>query len=299
MEKIKYYKYTNQNGKEDILLQHEGISILYFYNENTSSFEELVTDQDINDATIFIPITKQEAFQIGYNEQTYKKTKTFIQKAWFLAAFFHFGQKWKDGKDMMKHLQIVASSFKDMAEIVTAILHELLACTDCNSSLIKVIFGERILEAVEALTRKRGEDIVYSYIPRLRKNPLGKKVKIIDIRELMDLNKLEEITQQDIETYHKYKQVGMMLGASFIELVPSSILLEENRYDSLGRILPNRRSKNYSKLTQVERLLLPENPYSRSKNSAYFEFKGKEGYWVTDSAKKELHETIEMKPLKF
>ena len=56
----------------------------------------------------------------------------------------------------------------------------------------------------------------------------------------MDLNKLEEITQQDIETYHKYKQVGMMLGASFIELVPSSILLEENRYDSLGRILPNR-----------------------------------------------------------
>ena len=81
MEKVKYYKYTNQNGKEDILLQHEGISILYFYNENTSSFEELVTDQDINDATIFIPITKQEAFQIGYNEQTYKKTKTFIQKS--------------------------------------------------------------------------------------------------------------------------------------------------------------------------------------------------------------------------
>ena len=40
MEKVKYYKYTNQNGKEDILLQHEGISILYFYNENTSSFEE-------------------------------------------------------------------------------------------------------------------------------------------------------------------------------------------------------------------------------------------------------------------
>ena len=63
MEKINYYKYTNQNGKEDILLQNEGISILYFYNENTSSFEELVTDQDIKDQSIFIPISKQEAFQ--------------------------------------------------------------------------------------------------------------------------------------------------------------------------------------------------------------------------------------------
>lgn len=295
---IKYYEFKPAKDITFILIQNEGITLFYTYSEKDKGYVQFVTDYDTEDPSLIRQVSKAEAFKIAYNEYTYMKGKSFIQKACFLASFFHFGQKWKDGKDMMHHIYAVANSMVEVPDQIVAILHEVLQRTDCNAELLKAVFGERISEACVAITRKRGEDIMYSYIPRVRKNELARKVKIADIRETMDLNKLPEVKEEDLIIYHRLKQEAIQLGATFAEVVPSSVLLEETRFDSKMKVLPKLRTKSYNKLTDLDKAMLPDNPYKKSKAYAYFEFEGKEGYWVTDSAKKECHETIEMKPIK-
>jgi hypothetical protein len=72
------------------------------------------------------------------------------------------------------------------------------------------LFGDKIADAVLALTRKSGETYM-DFIARAKANPLARKVKIADIEHNSDLSRLQNIRQEDLERVEKYKRAKVLL----------------------------------------------------------------------------------------
>ena len=64
--------------------------------------------------------------------------------------------------------------------------------------------ADRIIEAVDAITKREGEK--YSdYFQRVMDNPIALKVKIADMTDNMDLSRIANITEKDRERIRNYK----------------------------------------------------------------------------------------------
>ena len=83
--------------------------------------------------------------------------------------------------------------------IVVAILHDIVEDTPMTlSELKKYILDKDIIDAVDAITRRKDEDLYYDYILRVSKNDLARRVKIFDLTHNMDITRLSEDIDADI-----------------------------------------------------------------------------------------------------
>ena len=62
-----------------------------------------------------------------------------------------------------------------------------------------------MLEAVEALTRREGEDYE-AFIRRVAPNPIAREVKLADLRDNSDLSRIADPTERDRERVRKYQR---------------------------------------------------------------------------------------------
>ncbi len=62
-----------------------------------------------------------------------------------------------------------------------------------------------MLEAVEALTRREGEDYE-AFIRRVAPNPIAREVKLADLRDNSDLSRITDPTERDRERVRKYQR---------------------------------------------------------------------------------------------
>ena len=72
-------------------------------------------------------------------------------------------------------------------------LHDVLEDTDIPAEVIKDLFGESILQAVTALTRRDDEDY-FAFIRRAKENSIAAKVKMADLRHNSDLSRIAQVT---------------------------------------------------------------------------------------------------------
>ena len=66
-------------------------------------------------------------------------------------------------------------------------------------------FPAVVLEAVEALTRREGEDYE-AFIRRVAPNPIAREVKLADLRDNSDLSRIADPTERDRERVRKYQR---------------------------------------------------------------------------------------------
>lgn len=102
-------------------------------------------------------------------------------EAFRIADTYHRGQTDKSGTPYLIHLYRVADCMTTEAEIVTALLHDLLEDTDAEENVLSP-FSQDVQEAVRCLTRGAREQY-FAYIERVKQNPLARKVKIADIQD--------------------------------------------------------------------------------------------------------------------
>ena len=95
-------------------------------------------------------------------------------------------------------------------EKIAAYLHDVLEDTDIPAEVIKDLFGESILQAVTALTRRDDEDY-FAFIRRAKENSIAAKVKMADLRHNSDLSRIAQVTEKDLERLEKYKTAMNML----------------------------------------------------------------------------------------
>ena len=136
---------------------------------------------------------------MNYNE--------LYDKALQIAMRAHEGQKDKAGQDYVMHPIRVAERCDDPRAKVVALLHDTIEDSDITADYLREEgFTEEIVEAVLAVTRREGEEYD-DYVRRAAQNELGKMVKRADLEDNMDIRRLPELTDRDVERLQKYLRV--------------------------------------------------------------------------------------------
>ncbi|HHQ7827561.1 TPA: GTP pyrophosphokinase [Streptococcus pneumoniae] len=136
-----------------------------------------------------------------------------VIKAHEVAKKVHFGQIDRAGIDYIKHPETVASFVATDEEKAVAYLHDVIEDTSLTLlDLKKEGFSKNIIEAVDILTKKKGQDY-QSYLNLVKKNELARVVKLADLRHNSDLTRLPLITEKDLERNKKYSSAIRFLRA--------------------------------------------------------------------------------------
>lgn len=127
-----------------------------------------------------------------------------IIKAHEIAKMAHFGQVDRAGIEYIKHPETVASFVKTDEEKAVAYLHDVIEDTSLTLLDLEMFgFSKNIIEAVDILTKKKGQDH-QSYLNLVKTNELARVVKLADLRHNSDLTRLPKITKKDLERNKKY-----------------------------------------------------------------------------------------------
>lgn len=106
-----------------------------------------------------------------------------IESAIILAAAFHKKQKDKDRIPYIYHPMHVMGlmDLDDLDGRKVAVLHDVVEDTNCDLLYLRAMgFADHIVEAVDAITRREGENYD-DYLDRVFMNDIAKRVKLKDI----------------------------------------------------------------------------------------------------------------------
>lgn len=136
-----------------------------------------------------------------------------LERAIKLAQKYHEGQFDKGGQPYIDHPLRVMNGVESIDEKVVAVLHDVLE--DCDVSKEKLIeqgIPYYLVEKLEILCKGKNEKY-FDYIERIKADPLAIKVKLSDLKDNMNLERLKEVTEKDIKRLEKYKKAKEILEA--------------------------------------------------------------------------------------
>ena len=133
-----------------------------------------------------------------------------VEFARAVASYAHSGQKDKAGKPYIMYPAVVSEAVVSDEEKIVALLHDVLEDTFVSEATIRNLFGDTVADAVVTMTKKRGENYA-DYIRRVSNNPISKAVKLADLEHNMDLSRLNEIQEADLERIKKYEDAKKIL----------------------------------------------------------------------------------------
>ncbi len=138
-----------------------------------------------------------------------------LNKAIKIAIDAHEGQFDKGGKPYILHPLKIMAEFKDEELMIIGVLHDVVEDSDWTIAKLKVEgFSYRVLDAVDLLTKKPGDDYFKDYLYKVCLNSDALKVKIADMEHNLDISRIEYLTLKDVERVNKYKiALPMLKGA--------------------------------------------------------------------------------------
>lgn len=137
-----------------------------------------------------------------------------IESLEILVKHLHENQYDLGGWPYIKHLQRVADSVKDrgVEHYLTALFHD--SVEDKKTTLDELRsdaeLPEQVIDAIDRLTKKPGQNLK-SYASEIKGSEISRIVKLADIADNMDIRRLSEITQKDIDRLGKYVKLLRLL----------------------------------------------------------------------------------------
>ena len=117
----------------------------------------------------------------------------------------HLGQRDKGNNPYILHPVCVALLCETEDEKTVALLHDVMEdCGVTAEDLRAMGYSNRIIRAVEALTRRIGEDYM-DFIRRAKQNPIAAKVKMADLINNSEIDRIPEPTEKDYARLEKYR----------------------------------------------------------------------------------------------
>jgi len=127
-----------------------------------------------------------------------------ISRAIMIAVEAHEGQVDKAGLPYVTHPFRVMSNVVGDLEKVAAVLHDVVEDTEVSfEDLIAKGIPEEVVEAVNALTRRHGEEYK-DFVIRAGDNKIARVVKIADLVDNMNIRRLPEIKERDVVRLNRY-----------------------------------------------------------------------------------------------
>lgn len=130
---------------------------------------------------------------------------SLLEKAIILATRIHTNQKDKGGEHYIFHPLRVMLSVDSLDAKIVAVLHDVIEDSTFGTlDDLSSHFGPDIVDALDHLTRRKGEKYE-RFIMRCAGHPLALVVKIADLKDNMNLSRIPNPTEKDIERTKKYQ----------------------------------------------------------------------------------------------
>ena len=134
-----------------------------------------------------------------------------LERAIKLAVKAHKGQVDRFGQPYILHPLRMMLSVKKNSEKIVALLHDTVEKTTTTyDDLREKGFSGDVIEAVNSLTRRKGEDYD-AYISRVSKNSIAVIVKIADLNDNLTESKKRYMARKNLERIRKYKKAKQRL----------------------------------------------------------------------------------------
>ena len=138
-----------------------------------------------------------------------------LERAIAFALQKHQGQTDKAGKPYILHpLRLVVTMTTD-DERVAAVLHDVVEDTDATfDDLVTLGVSDETLSALRLLTHDDGdgtEENYFAYIGRIKGNSIARSVKLADLADNLNVNRLPKITERDAARLSKYLRAKEIL----------------------------------------------------------------------------------------
>jgi (p)ppGpp synthase/HD superfamily hydrolase len=130
-----------------------------------------------------------------------------LEKAIRIAVEKHAGQVEKAGRPYILHPLRVMMQMRTDPERIVAVLHDVIE--DCGVTpewLLAEGFPREIVDAILSVSRLDKSESYDDFIRRSAANSTGRIVKIADLRDNLDVTRLAELTQKDLERLNRYRK---------------------------------------------------------------------------------------------
>ena len=130
--------------------------------------------------------------------------ENLLDKAVSIAKLAHQGQVDKAGVDYINHPLRVMDAVEEEKEKIVAVLHDVVEDSEITlEDLRKHGFDDEVVIAVGCLTRLPGESYE-KFIGRIKSNRLARNVKLQDLKDNMDLSRLETVSEKDLRLISQF-----------------------------------------------------------------------------------------------
>lgn len=138
-----------------------------------------------------------------------------LLRALFIAARAHKGQRDKGGKPYIFHPLKVSLNVRGKDEKIVALLHDVIEDTSYTIDDLKFLTKDQ-KEALLLLTHDKDTPYMI-YIEFIKKNKIASRVKLADLDQNMNLNRLKIVTEKDLERLEKYKKARDLLREGLVK----------------------------------------------------------------------------------
>ena len=135
-----------------------------------------------------------------------------LERAIEISVEAHKGQIDKGGSPYILHPLRVMGNVDGESEKIVAVLHDVVEDSNWTfEALLAEGFSNEVIEALKSVTKNSDDEDYDSFIQRAIRNPIGHKVKIADLRDNLDVNRIAELGEKDLQRINKYKKALKIL----------------------------------------------------------------------------------------
>jgi GTP diphosphokinase / guanosine-3',5'-bis(diphosphate) 3'-diphosphatase len=122
------------------------------------------------------------------------------------------GQVDKAGEPYILHPLRLMLRMAIEAERIAAVLHDVVEDSQVTiEDLIAEGFAREIVHAVDALSRREGEDYM-EFVKRASEDPIARRVKQADLEDNLDLTRIRKPTDRELDRMHRYQRALEILA---------------------------------------------------------------------------------------
>lgn len=135
-----------------------------------------------------------------------------LERAIEIATEAHRGQSDKAGNNYIDHPLRVMSAGETLNEKIVGVLHDVVEDSGWTfEQLSNEGFSDEIIAALRCVTKLSEDEPYDEFIERVKKNDLAIAVKINDLSDNMDIRRLKEVTEKDLQRLQKYHRAYTQL----------------------------------------------------------------------------------------
>lgn len=136
-----------------------------------------------------------------------------LERAIALAAEAHEGKFDKGGAPYILHpIRVMLEQNTTEARIV-AVFHDVIE--DCEGWSFERVAAEGftadMIQALRSVSKIEGEQYE-DFVVRAAANPIGRAVKVADLRDNLDISRIAQLTENDLTRINKYKRALHLLS---------------------------------------------------------------------------------------